>query len=84
MMISFVEDKPHASGSQHTQFPISWPALVKAIGYIIIKVDGYAQGFILLKVSCVTKCIALLFTVYGMVIPLPSNMVSSLVAPSGP
>jgi len=49
--------------------------------YMPMKINGYAQGFQLLEIFCVTKSIGLLFTVFRMLTPLPfdkGKMVSCL------
>jgi len=39
--------------------------------YMPMKINGYAQGIQLLEIFCVTKSIASLFAVFGMLTPVP-------------
>jgi len=67
-MMAVVKDETQTHGTKYT-----WT-------HVLVKVGGYTQGFQLTKIPCATKSIALSFTVYGMLTPLPfdrGKMVSS-------
>jgi len=76
IMMAVVKDETQAHGSKYTWHQVLLIDLVK--------VDGNVQSFHLTKIPCATKSIALSFTVYGMLTPLPfdrGKMVSGLSLP---
>jgi len=79
VLVAAARDAIQAHGPKYTQFPVFQTDLSKVDGYTLGMIDGYmpmkincyAQGFQLFKIFCVTKSIALLLTVFGMLTPLP-------------
>ncbi len=89
VLVTAVKDAIQAHGPKYTQSPVFQIDLFEADGYTLgmiddympMKTNDYAKGFPFLKIYCVTKSTASLFTVFGMLPPLPfdrGKMVSCL------
>jgi len=73
--MTIVRDKTQTLGSNCSWSHVFQTDLGKVDGYnaghMLIKVDDYAQGFHLLEILCAAMSIALSYTVYDMLTPLP-------------